>query len=962
MRKNIKLISSVAPIFATLAVTLVLLLSSTATVIGTGEAVDEKVNETRSDDYLTAAFQSQIENLNPLTIQDVWSAYAARGPIYGSMSGYHPEEPHRVVPYAAYDWSPIGESGSGDSSDFDPDGEYEDPDPDTVANEAIPSGDLEVVTRIREDIKFHRSDNWYDSGQSWTSPYSDFQVDGEKMEEVTAHDIVFSAEMLQWEAPLYQSGFLPLNQTTTGTVDDETDENWVVNGGDGMYGGCQMIDDYSIKWELDEPYAMFYTYSFPMIMPMNVWDEHNLVIDGDDSALQWDCGQGDSIEEQKRSIVGTGPFMWTEWDKGSYIQLDTNPDYHYDGTLDKDRPVGYSLNGVDERPDFKGIDFQIRSTTSSAVMSLRKGEVDTVAWALDPGSVSDIKSDPETDVITCPDFGFFYMGFNMRKPAYGYKDYPGAGEQLESWYGQDISKKFRQAVAHASDKSHIVNNILQGMGKVGDSVVSPDNSVYYNSTVESYSYNLDKAEDLLVEQNEIWRRELDGFDAVWNGPEDGDYPLPRESGDTYEADTDKVDILTPTADYDPVRAQAGQYIANDLQDLGLNVDAKGQNFQSLTGRLDPGVQDFEMYVLGWSIGGFESLGSIESFFHSRNDKPGGYNMPGFRNETLDNLVEKAEKQVDQDDRAKTVKHLQGVLSKALPYNVLFFRDQVNGYRNEWEGWVDWPGGIWNGFSWANVHKAGEGSGLTMDLPSTEMVKGESQTVTISLTDGDGPVEGEPITLSVGNENATFETSDNVTDSNGEVEATITAPSEISDIISLYISASTSSGDSVSKSITVYDEELPQIIVDAEADISEIDYDEEADITIELSSSEGPVTNANISGTITPTTGGANLDPVPPIHYDGNEVVVSFSAPQVAEGETQDYTIEFQASGSGLMNGQETVEITVEHPSEGGDDNGGGDDDDNGDGDDSPALGILPLLMIAAFIASVYEIYRRKRHS
>ncbi|MGM0509553.1 MAG: ABC transporter substrate-binding protein [Thermoplasmatota archaeon] len=954
MRNNIKLISNVAPIFATLAVILVLLLSSTASVIGAGASAEEKVHETRSEDYLTAAFQSQIENLNPLTIQDVWSSQAARDPIYSGLASTH-EDTKKTIPWMAYDWSPIGESGSGE---YDPSETYEDPDPETVANEGIPSDDLEVIVHMRKNITFHRSEAWYDSGEMWESPYSNFEMEGEKMEVATAQDVVFSAEMTQWSAPLFQSGFLPLNQSSVGDDEDVEDPNWVVNGGDGMYGGIQIVDDYTIRFELDEPYAMFYGGSFPVVLPMHVWDEHTLLDTSDQGALQWDCGQGGSIEDQKKAMVGNGPFMWTEWDKGTYIKLDTNPDYFADGTRDQDKVEGVSMKNVDLTPSFDGIDFQIRSTSSAAVMALKQGDVDTVAWAIEPGSIPDLNSDPNTDTIKTPDFGFFYLAFNMEKPAFGYKDHPGGGEKLETYYPKDVSSKFRQAVAHASDKGYIVNNLLQGYGSVGASVVSPDNERYYNSTVETYAFDLDRAEQLLVEQNQIWRDELDGFDYVWTGTQDGTFKIPRVSGDKFEADGDKIDLLTPTADYDPVRAQAGQRVASDLSELGINIDAKGQNFQSLVGRLDPGQRmtsnGYDIYVLGWSIGGFEALGSLESFFHSRNDKPGGYNMPGFRNERFDELVEKAEKEMDQNKRADLVRQLQGIISEELPYNVLFFRDQVNGYNVEWQGWVDWPGGIWNSFSWGHVTKGG-GKTLEIDLESPDMNKGGQQDVTVSLTEEGTPVEGEEISLSI-DQNATLGSTTGTTNADGEFTTTLTAPSDIEDTIILTLTVETSEGIQRTESINVYPQELPPINVDVDVDYDEIAYDEDTEITITLTSPGEDLTGADISVNIDPTTGSASLEPNIIQNYSG-EATMTFQAPGVEKGETTGYTLEFTASKTGFRNGYADAEISVTRA----DDTTDGPSDGNETNGDSPGLGILPALIGTAFTASVYAIYRRRRN-
>lgn len=740
-----------------------------------------------SDRYLKAALMAPIVNLNSLSITDEWSSNAVREPIYEGLSSYH-QESKNIVPWLAYDWSPIGSSGSGEydpSKNYDPDGNYDptmayiDPDLDTVANEALPSDDLEVVVRIRPTIAFHRAMDWFDSGETWQSPYSSFTMPGEKMEFLTAHDVVFSAEMLQWEAPLYQAGYLPLLQGLKGNY-DIADPNWAINGGTGMYEGLQLYQngdgtyDYSMKFTLKEPYSMFYVATFPTVMPMKVWAEHTLLNEGRDNALYWDCGMDGTTRDQKENLAGTGPYMWNEM-KEDYVKVERNPNYWMDRHLDSDKQYGTSLKDVDLRPSFDGIKFVYRLTTDAAVISLKNGEIDTFTWNVDPGYISDIQNNPDTDVMSTPDFGFFYMAFNMEVPAFGYKNHPGPGAQLGTYYGEDTGQLFREAIAHATDKNYIVNTLLQGYGTVGSSVVSPDNQKYYNTTVKTYRYDLEKAEELLVQQNGLWQEEFPGFPA-WD-PDSGDwFPIPRRdsSGDIY-ADTDPFDLITTTATYDPIRAKAGIMIADTLRyELNINIRATAQNFQTLVGNIDPGVRDFDVYILGWSIAGYESLGSIEAFFHSRYDKTGGYNMPGFRNESFDTVIENAEEEMDPEVKIRLVKQLQGIISKKLPYNVLYYRDNINGYRKEWRGWVSWPGGIWNGYSLGYLHY-GSGKTVFIKAPS-EISPGEKYDIVIDVIGAEDYPSGIELDIYLNGNGGGLEFEDDkITDNTGRINATFTAP-------------------------------------------------------------------------------------------------------------------------------------------------------------------------------------------
>ena len=979
-------------VLATLCIVLSIMLSITASATNVQVPSEEGSNEmTRSDNYLTAAMQSPIENLNPLTISDVWSSYAARGPIYSGLSGYH-QDSEQIIPYMAYDWSPLGESGSyceeEEEWSYDPDNPYDptlnydadgnwDPSQayisadgdnlDTVANFAIPSADLEVVVRMRAGIPFHRSDDWTGT---WTSPKNpSFTLPMETMRYATSHDIVFAGEMLQWTAPLYQSSFLYLIQDPVGDRRDARDPNWVVNGGTGMYEGMQLyskadhpdlpdyVCDYSIRFELDRPYAT-YEFIFPMSMSMNIWAEHTLLDTGANAALSWDLGQGSNIQAQRRAMVGNGAFMWTDWDPGNYIRLDTNPDYWIDGTLDPDRPYGLSLNGLDYRPWIDGLEFIIRSTTDAAILSLERGEVDVLPWPVDPGYITRVQQNPDLDVMSTPDFGFFYMAFNLREPAFGYKDYPGAGEQLGTWYGDDLSLNFRKAVTHATDKSYIVNNLLQGYGAVGWSVVSPDNNLYHNRTVTRYPFDIAETKRLMEVQNQIWRDELDGFNTVWRA-EDAPgraYPIPRRDagGNIYE-DTSTFYLLTPTADYDPIRAKAGQLVADTLrEETGLNIQARPMIFQTLVERLDPGRADFDIYMLGWSIGGFDSLGSLQAFFHSRNDIPGAHNMPGMRSERFDDVVERAEREMNPTERVRLVMQLQGIISENLAYNVLYFRSQVNGYRNEWDGWVAWPGGIWNGFSHSNVRRGSPEGGLTMAAPS-DVSRTTQHDVTIRLTDAQGnPQAGESINLQTTHtdDGAVFQPkgATSITDPTGVLNATFTAP-DIAVPTVVTLTAELADGSMrATRSINVYPTAIPKLYLTASVDLDIIKYDDTAIITLELQSDDPDVDNVTVSVSVTPDAGNPQMDRTFPLDIVvGQPITINFQAPEQDVDSIRRYTVEFEAVRTGYESSIRRVSIMVEGPEE-------------KDDDTTPSPGILPFLLGAAGIACLVHLMDSRRGS
>ncbi len=62
---------------------------------------------------------------------------------------------------------------------------------------------------------------------------------------------------------------------------------------------------------------------------------------------------------------------------------------------------------------------------------------------------------------------------------------------------------FRQAIAYATDRRTIIDNILLGLGELQNSMV-PENTPFYLSPEQGlkvYNYDPDKAKELLLEQD-----------------------------------------------------------------------------------------------------------------------------------------------------------------------------------------------------------------------------------------------------------------------------------------------------------------------------------------------------------------------------------------------------------------------------------------------------------------------------
>ncbi|MFO7990661.1 MAG: ABC transporter substrate-binding protein [Thermoplasmata archaeon] len=593
------------------------------------------------DDYLKIALKEPVDTLNPLLAYESSTSLLILDRIYEGISIKH-EDTHRIIPWLASDWSPIERSGKGV---YDPEVTYTDPDPSTVANEDIPSEKLEVIIQIRKNVSFHRSEDWLDIGEDWQSPKSDFTLPGTTMETMTAHDVIFTAEMILVEMSKYDPSFTYVSLEPLGDETSTEDEHWIINGGSGMYDGMQMLDNHTIKVTLTEKWPRFYELAFPIVLPMKIWAKHTMLDPSGRSAKNWGCGIYKDIFRQRELVSGTGPFMWTDWEPSSYIRLDKNTDYFVDGSRDNDKKYGFSMKNIDYRPMYPGVTFKIFSNVDESVVVFEEGGLDAIGWGADRDYASKILEIEGTRTIGSPELSYSFLSFNMRKPAFGYKEHPGPGNGIHEWYGEDISCNFRKAISLAVDKPYIINQVYNDRGDTAHSMVPEANKLYHNESVRKYTYDLQRAKELLDEQNEIWQNEFPGF-PDWDPPGydelPDDYPIPTvtDSGSVAPS-TDTIQLLSVNNHHSPVNHQIAISIANTLKgELGIQIEAKAMSRDNFISDVTL-PSEYDIILHDWFFDGYESIGSLALLTDSISDDIGGLNLPGFRNKRLDELVEQS---------------------------------------------------------------------------------------------------------------------------------------------------------------------------------------------------------------------------------------------------------------------------------------------------------------------------------
>jgi len=183
----------------------------------------------------------------------------------------------------------------------------------------------------------------------------------------------------------------------------------------------------------------------------------------------------ESAEGNKEKPIGTGPFKFDSWAKGSSITIVKNPDYWGEAVaLDK-------------------AEFRIIPDAAAAVPALLSGDVQAFPNMPAGDALPQIQSDSRFKVVIGATEGETVLATNNKKAPFD-------------------NLKVRQAIAHTLDREAIIAAGSSGLGTPIGSHFSPANEAYVDLT-GTYPKDIEKAKALLAEAGYP-----DGFKATLKLP------------------------------------------------------------------------------------------------------------------------------------------------------------------------------------------------------------------------------------------------------------------------------------------------------------------------------------------------------------------------------------------------------------------------------------------------------------
>ena len=303
--------------------------------------------------------------------------------------------------------------------------------------------------------------------------------------------------------------------------------------------------------------------------------------------------------------VGTGPFRFDQWQRGSFISMSRNADYWDKGKPHIDQLITRFI------PD-----------AGARAVALENGEVDV--GGVFPVALDDTVRLSKLPNLTVTSDGYamigamFYFEFNMRDPQF-----------------KDV--RVRQAIAHAIDRDFLIKNIWFGFADPATGPVSKKLVNSYSKDVPNYPFDVKKSNELLDKA---------GF--------------PRRTGGI------RFSITHEPSPYDIRFKRFGEYFKQAMAAIGIAVELKAADVGSYLRHIwtDNAYQTTAYGIFNTT----DPTIGVQRMYWSKNIRRGvAYsNGSGYSSAEMDKMLEDAQTQVNPEKRRDLFAKMQRLAMTDLP--------------------------------------------------------------------------------------------------------------------------------------------------------------------------------------------------------------------------------------------------------------------------------------------------------
>lgn len=332
-------------------------------------------------------------------------------------------------------------------------------------------------------------------------------------------------------------------------------------------------------------------------------------------------------------LVGTGPYVVTEFDRGRLLTMERNPEY--------DGP----------EPAYDEIQYIKYGNQDAAERALTLGEIDILP-EVEASSFARIAEEPDIETVNSPVPGYTQLAFNLCNA-----DQCPENEVNPAIQDADV----RHAIAFSIDRQRLVDIATRGTSFVANGILPSFYRAFYTEPNETYDYDPDVANQILD-------------DAGWVPGEDG----------VRERDGERLEFELAVRSESPFTIQMARLIAEQGEAIGVkwnvSVISTDRLYELTTAKVDgKPAPDFDTFIWGWGGDSYDP-----SFLLSilTTGEIGASSDSFWSNPEYDRLYREQLGTFDTDERRELIAQMIDIAQEDLPYLVLTEDPALQAYRTD----------------------------------------------------------------------------------------------------------------------------------------------------------------------------------------------------------------------------------------------------------------------------------------
>lgn len=414
---------------------------------------------------------------------------------------------------------------------------------------------------------------------------------------------------------------------------------------DGQLPELVKLDDYTVKFTTPRAFAPFLRQLSYPIVPKHYFKPYS--------------DKGESVfnaflnpDTKPDTIISGGAFRLKEYVAAQRVVFERNPNY-------------YKINLKNEKlPYLDKVIYMIVGDSNNEILKFEAKEIDVLG--LRGSNVAQYKLNEQNSDYKVynlgPDTGtlFLVINLNNRKDKYGK---PYVNPIKHKWF---VNRDFRAAIDWAVDRKNMVQNIASGVAEPLFTAESL-NSIYLNKYIKGHPCELKVAKKSL---------EKAGFK--------------EKNGVLYDAENNRVEFDLYTNAGNLEREALGVMVKQDLEELGMKVNFKPVEFNSLVNKLT-NTNDWEMAIMGLTGTPLEphdgkNVWTSKGSLHMFNQRPADYTVDDRLDweKELDEIFREGALKLTYEERKPLYDRYQTIIYNQKPIIYLYSPIRITAIRKKFK--------------------------------------------------------------------------------------------------------------------------------------------------------------------------------------------------------------------------------------------------------------------------------------